>query len=84
MGARLKNRKDVFDSLPLLLIFEVVDGGTEEEPDSVGEEKVDFAGSAQDFANLLHLNSLELRVQVKGAELRNEELQVGPRGHTVS
>lgn len=79
----LETRENVLYPLPLLLILQVIDRRAEEEPDSVGEEKVDFAGSAQNLADLLHLDSFQLRVQVKRTELGDEELKVRSRGRAI-
>ena len=40
--------------------------------------KVDLAGLAEDLADLLHFNAVELRVQVEATKLRNKKFEVRP------
>ena len=60
--------------LTLLLVLQVVDAGSKEEPNAMREEKVHLAGIIENITNLLNLGSIKLRVQVEAAQLGNEEL----------
>ena len=48
------------------------------------EVKVDLACLAEDFADLLHFNAVELRVQVEATKLRNKKFEVRPGAIWVS
>ena len=72
----LKPAQDMLRPLTLLFILQVVDAGSEEEPDAMGEEKVNFAGIVEYITDLIDLRPIQLRVQVETAELGNEKLQV--------
>ena len=60
--------------LTLLLVLQVVDARSKEEPDAMREEKVHFAGIIKNVTDLLNLGSIKFGVQVEAAQLGNEEL----------
>ena len=70
--------QDVFSTFTLLFVFQVVNTGSEEEPNAMCEEKVHFASVIKYVADLVNLSLIELWIQVEATELRDEKLQVRP------
>ena len=70
--------QDVLSTFTLLFVFQVVNTGSEEEPNAMCEEKVHFARVIKYVTNLVNLSLIELWIQVEAAELRDEKLQVRP------
>ena len=70
--------QDVLSTFTLLFVFQVVNTGSEEEPNAMSEEKVNFASVIKYVTNLVDLSLIELWIQVEAAELRDEKLQVRP------
>ena len=58
----LKPAQDVLRPLTLLFILKVVDAGSEEEPNTMSEEKVHFAGIIKHVTDLVNLSPVKLRV----------------------
>jgi hypothetical protein len=54
LGLLLESAQHAFNPRPLLVILQIVNARSKEEPDSMGEEKVDIAGFAEDFCDLLN------------------------------
>ena len=57
----------------IVILLEVVNAGSEEEPNAMCKVKVNLTCSAQDQSQLVSLNTLKLRVQVKTAYLGDEK-----------
>ena len=78
----LEGDEHLLDLDYLRFLRDVVQIRAEEEPYSVREEKVDLARLAEDVADVLLLDLVQLVVQVEAAELRDEELEVRPHLHS--
>ena len=75
--------EDSLNALALLFILHVIYAGAHEEPDAVGEEEVNGAGTAENLTQLINFDAGQLRVQVEATELWDEELEVRARRLTA-